>query len=492
MSVLLQSRALEVEQRRTATAFEREAYRVRLTKVLCCLLLGVCFWFSVPYEFPFVPELDVKTATANEAQAYQGSRARQLSVPIIFCIAAFMLWRLPKRGKIHGKLMAVAVMYIGWAIISVAWSADPAITRKRLVVFAINAFFAYAIARTLSMMEMALLGFSATGTVALIAFYVETIKLHELAPFNSDYRFMGVMTANYMAMNLVVCVFCGLTLLQKRPRWVAWLAPALTFAVALLALTRSRVSTFILIAMLAVMLSKITRDFFRPHVRALVLIGLLAVCVPALIYIVGKSGDAAAQTAFMMGRSDSENTSNLSNRAPLWSELMESVAKRPWIGIGYDAFWTPARVEFISADQGWAVPHAHNTYLDQWLSLGIAGALLYFATVWGAVIVAWRRYFRERTAINLLPAVLLTWLALEGIAESVPLDPYLPTLLAYACIAKMCMVEGSEAESDAWLSEDEIIGGLSPRTLERSPEELQSALAHSRRSAILLQQRGRP
>jgi exopolysaccharide production protein ExoQ len=341
--------------------------------------------------------------------------------------------------------LALSLMYAGWAVLSIAWSADASITGKRLIVFAINAFMAFVIARTLTIMEMALLGFFATAGVALIAFYVETIMLAELAPFDPEYRFMGVTTANYMAMSLVVCVFCALTLIEYRRRWAAWLVPSIVFALTLLVLTRSRVSTFIVILMLAIMLNKIARDFLSPQMRAMAVLAVLAVAIPAGIYFVGKSGSSAAQMAFMMGRNDTQNTSNLSNRAPLWGELMESVERNPWLGVGYDAFWTPARVESVSADQGWAVPHAHNTYLDQALSLGVFGALLYAAMVWSAVFMAWRRYRSDSTASNLLAAVLLTWLALEGLAESVPLDPYLPTLLAYACIAKMCMTKNAEA-----------------------------------------------
>jgi len=466
LSVLLQARAVRAEERREQTAFARASYRVRLSKVVCALMLGVCFWFSVPYQFPYVPERDVKTATANEAEQYEGSRARQISMPIVFLIAAYMLWRLPKRGQMSGRLQWVALGYVAWAMVSVVWSADPAITRKRLVVFAINAFFAYALARVFSVWEMAALGFTATSAVAVIAFYVETIKLHELAPFNSDFRFEGVTTANYMAMNLVVCVICALTLLQRRPRWWVWIAPAVMMALGLIVLTRSRLSTFILLVLLAVMLTRMTREMLQPQARALVLLAAGAVVVPALVYVVGASGGGAAQKAFMMGRSDSENTSNLSNRAPLWSELMESVEQRPWAGVGYEAFWTPARVESVSADQGWAVPHAHNTYLDQALSMGVVGLLLYAGMMVGAVVIAWRRYKRDDSAVSLFVAVMLTWLALEGIAESVPLDPYLPTLLAYVCIVKICMVEGSEAESDAWLGEGEIVGGLTPLVAE--------------------------
>jgi len=477
MSVLTPTRRALAEEQSQVNALERESHRLRWNKILCGIALGICFWFSVPYQFPFVQELDPKLAAAAESQAYAGSISRQISMPILLCIGLYMLWRLPRRGDFRGRLMALALMYVGWAALSISWSTDPSITGKRLIVFAIDAFLAFVIARTLSMMEMELLGFCATAGVALIALYVETVKLAELAPFDPNYRFMGVTTANYMAMSLVVCVFCALTLLEHRRRWAVWLIPSTILALTLLVLTRSRVSTIIVIVMLAIMLNKIARDFFSPHVRAMVVFGVLAVVVPATIYFVGRSGSNAARLAFMMGRSDTENTSNLSNRAPLWSELMESVERNPWLGVGYDAFWTPARVESISADQGWTVPHAHNTYLDQALSLGIFGAALYAAMVWSAVVMAWRRYRVDKSADSLFAAVLLTWLALEGLAESVPLDPYLPTLLAYACIAKMCMTETSEAVA---VENSEPASELKPRRF---------AAAHSRQ--LLLHGRGR-
>jgi exopolysaccharide production protein ExoQ len=477
VSVLRPTRITRTEERSQDVALERESHKLRWNKILCGIALGICFWFSVPYQFPYIQERDPKLAAAVESQAYAGSISRQISMPILFCVGLYMLWRLPKRGELRGRLMALALMYVGWAVLSISWSADPSITGKRLVVFAIDAFVAYVIARTLSMMEMEVLGFFATAGVALIALYVETVKLAELAPFDPDYRFMGVTTANYMAMSLVVCVFCALTLLEHRRRWAIWLVPSAVVALTLLVLTRSRVSTLIVILMLAVMLNKIARDFFSPHMRALLVIGVLAVTVPVVIYVVGRTGSGAAQMAFMMGRNDTENTSNLSNRAPLWSELMESVERKPWLGAGYDGFWTPERVESISADQGWAVPHAHNTYLDQALSLGVFGALLYFAMVWSAVVVAWGRYRKDSSADNLLAAVLLTWLALEGLAESVPLDPYLPTLLAYACIAKMCMT----ATGDEVAVEE----------VESTPEPRRRGLTASYSREPLMQGRGR-
>jgi O-antigen ligase len=479
MSVLNPMRAIAAEQLTQTTALGRESHKLRWNKIICGIALGICFWFSVPYQFPYVQERDPKIAAAMESQAYAGSISRQISMPILFCVGLYMLWRLPRRGDMHGRLMVLTIMYLGWAVLSITWSTDPSITGKRLIVFAIDAFMAFVIARKLSMIEMAVLGFFSTAGVALIALYVETIKLAELAPLDPDYRFMGVTTANYMAMSLVVCIFCALTLLEHRRRWAAWLVPSIILALSLLVLTRSRLSTIIVILLMAIMLHKIARDFLSPHVRAMVVIAVLAVVIPSGIYFVGRSGSGAAQIAFMMGRNDTQNTANLSNRAPLWGELMESVERSPWLGVGYDAFWTPARVESISADQGWTVPHAHNTYLDQALSIGVFGALLYVAMVWSAVFIAWGRYRAGSTATSLLAAVLLTWLAFEGLAESVPLDPYLPTLLAYACIAKMCMTEKSEAET---IEEIEPVPASKSR---------RGAFATSRSTGPLLQRGGR-
>lgn len=450
MSVLLSTRPAASGTARGEFLRVREALRVRLIKTLCCLLLGVCFWFSVPYELPLRIDPDPKIAASNEAELYTGSRSRQIALPLSGLVGAAMLLRLPRRGRLvdrlGGKLGAVAFGYAGWVALSLSWSTEPAITGKRLLVFALDAFTAVALARTLSLTDMALLGFSATGTVALIALYADAVLLRTFAPGSSDYRFMGVMTANYQAMNLVVCLFCALCLVEWRPRWARWLWPAILFFAALLLLTRSRVSVALGIVLLGAMLLRLARQHFASRTRAILLACTFAIAVPALVYVVGIQGTGAARSAFMLGRTDTENTSNLSNRLPLWAELSASVAQRPWLGVGYQAFWTPARVEQLSADQGWAVPHAHNTYLDQVLTLGLPGGLLYLAFVLGAAALAWRRYRRAASREAMLAAVLLTWLLLEGVAESVPLDPYLPTMLAYACAVKMCLARGSDDE----------------------------------------------
>ncbi len=432
---------------------EEVATRVRGIKLVCAVALSVCFWFSVPYAQVVQGPEDLSTAGSVAGDTGAGALGRQIALPIIAAIGLYMLWRLPRRGRMDGALRVALVGFAGWAALSVLWSDSPAMSAKRLVVFAMDALFAYAIARVFSVMGFALWGFATTGCVALISLYVDAGMQGIFAPLDPDYRFAGVMQPNYQAMNLVVCIFCGLTLLAYARKSAPWIVGSLGVALVLLYLTRSRLSAAVCLALAAFPLARIARERMAVQTRALVVLAVLLVAVPAGIYFAGQNAGVAAQSVFMMGRSDTENTSSLSNRVPLWEELMESAEARPWLGYGYGGFWTPERQERVSLDQGWIVPHAHDTYLDETLALGLVGALLYAGALWSGAVIAWRRYRSRPGAVSLLPALLLTWLAVTGVAESVPLDPYLPSMLAYGCLLKMCLVEGSEEEED-WIFGD--------------------------------------
>lgn len=429
----------------------REVRRQRQLCLILMCLIGLATWFSVPYSFPIQLDSNPLAAAANEADAFQGSVSRQLAVPAIFLISTWALWKLPSRGSLNlgSKLLLCVLGYAGWAILSLIWSAEPSITSKRLIVFVADATFLYALARRASMLHMAVLGLVCTATVALFALYADVVLLQSFSPFNPDYRFMGIMTANFQAMNLFVGLICALTLLQWRPQWILWLGPVLVLLCVLLLLTRARIGAFLALAALLFVAKSMSSRCLTAQTRALGLVLLSALVVPCMILAVSRSGAGALTGVFMMGREDTENTASLSNRAPLWAELWSSVEERPLLGAGFEAFWTPARVSRVSLDQGWVVPHAHNTYLDQQLSLGAVGAALYLCSLWGACAMAWRRYWRKPSAEAFLPAALLAWVAVLSLSESLPLMPYLPTLIAYTCVLKMCLQEDSDTHAEA-------------------------------------------
>lgn len=465
--------------RREQSRAEQASVSVRRSKFLLAFLFGLLFWFAVPYSLPrHLPSVNANTKATDNAEQFEGSISRQIAVPLLALCAGYMLWRYPIRGVLGGRLLITVCIYVGWVMASVTWSEDPPLSAKRLVVFAMDCLFTYALARTLTEMEMALGAFIATFFTGCVSVLSDIFLLHTFAPGDADYRLMGVMTPNHQGMNLVACALCCVALMLRRPRWAPRLSLALLATLAMLWITRARIGTILCLLLVAFALYRLARQRLRPTAQVGLVLAMLLVIVPGLIFVFGNDAGGAAQSAFMMGRKDTENTSNLSNRLPLWQELMDSVEQHPIFGFGYGAFWTPERAERISLDQGWPVPHAHNTYLDQTIVLGVIGGALYTVMMVSALVVAWGRYRRERSSSNLLNAMLLTWLVLLNTSESAPLDPHMPTIMVYAAVLRMCLREGSVNTADP-VPDRPIVEGLpTPATANTRP-----ALAASRRLA---------
>ncbi len=450
----------QAADRRSLSGWQRASSRLRHIKIATFAFLAILFWFAVPYSLPrHASNADQKTQAADNAEQFEGNASRQIAVPIIGLVACFMLWRLPVRGRIGGRLFLTVLLYVSVAACSVLWSADPTLTAKRLVVFGFDCLFAYALARTITPMEMALWTFLVTWAVGIFSVFADIFLLKLFAPFDPDYRLTGIMTANFQAMNLVACCLCGTALLLHRRRWTGWVGVGVFTAVLMLLLTRARIGTILCFGLMAYMFLKLARERLNPSQRAMASVAVLMFAVPGIVFVAARDPAAALQSAFMMGRKDTENTSNLSNRLPLWIELMDSVEQRPLLGWGYGAFWTEQQAARISRDQGWPVPHAHDTYLDQTIVLGVVGGSLYTVMMVSALVVSWRRYARVRSNGNLLNAALLTWLVLLSTTESTPLEPNQPTILVYAAVIRMCLTEDSVDGADT-PEDDDILQGI--------------------------------
>jgi O-antigen ligase len=94
-------------------------------------------------------------------------------------------------------------------------------------------------------------------------------------------------------------------------------------------------------------------------------------------------------------------------RTQIWSAAMRQIAERPWTGYGYDVVWTQKGVwgplPWIIKDAGFKPSHAHNSWIEQWLGLGLFGlaafALFFFQTIALAAVAI----FRHRGAFLAVP-----------------------------------------------------------------------------------------
>lgn len=88
----------------------------------------------------------------------------------------------------------------------------------------------------------------------------------------------------------------------------------------------------------------------------------------------------------------------LTGRTKIWAAAMIQIEAQPWTGYGYGVVWDDlgpwAPLAAMVRDAGFTPQHAHNSWIEQWLGMGILGlaafALLYAQTAILTVVALFR------------------------------------------------------------------------------------------------------
>ncbi|WP_210509051.1 O-antigen ligase [Naasia sp. SYSU D00057] len=345
---------------------------------------------------------------------------------------------LDRRG---GRLPLLLLgAFLGWAVVSLVWSAYPLATVLAIVVLgattgAAAVLYAWigwsALLRALAVALQAILALSLLfeAVVAGIlrrpilpvfpidvdpgekvpqAFYWSRALLFEGG------RIQGILgNANllgFVALLALIVTGCLLAARRVRPG-LGWAGVAL--AALMLVLTRSStvlVATAACAVTLGLMLlwrsSPARRIPFWLAVAALAVLGALVLAAQrTLLPLLGKSED-------------------LTGRFDIWSAVLGLVGERPVLGWGWMSYWVPGvePYEGLAVRNGVEYLQAHNAFLDVTVQLGVLGLLLFLALL-GALIARIGR--RGVPAVGsswllgrVLPALLLTALLTQALAES--------------------------------------------------------------------------
>jgi O-antigen ligase len=193
-------------------------------------------------------------------------------------------------------------------------------------------------------------------------------------------------------------------------------------------MTRSRTT------LAAVVLSGIFTWFltFKPRYRVFATAAtlLLFVAIGLALGLARGNIRAAVAGKLAMGRSDDVTT--LTGRLPLWELLWEAIEEQPLIGHGYLAFWTREKIEYMSDQLNWEVPHGHNMYLDVLLDGGLIGLVLFGAIFLLASAQSLFRSIVYRDRDMALVFGFVSFAIVHGVAESLF---KLPTFLAFMLLA---------------------------------------------------------
>lgn len=210
-------------------------------------------------------------------------------------------------------------------------------------------------------------------------------------------------------MALFFPAFAAAALYHPRRAWLWWGMAGL--AVLLLLLSTSKTSLVaMMLGMAAVAFIAIVRrgPAMAVGVTYLAVLGVFLIASVVLL---------ASDLVFAVLGKDA----TLTGRTLIWSAVMHQVETRPWLGFGYGTVWTDKGVwgplPWIVQEAGFKPQHSHNSWIEQWLWLGVVGLggwiLFYLQTLFTGIVAA----FREKGAYLALPFILVY--SLISITESV-------------------------------------------------------------------------
>jgi exopolysaccharide production protein ExoQ len=362
-----------------------------------------------------------------------GNIVRRLSFFVVggvgLCLLALSA-KIP--WKINPLLAGIYVLPFLLACVSFLWSIDPSMCLRRLIVRSCCALAALGMGRLFTMRQICWLAVLVMGSCIGIGVLTE-IGLGTFRPWSANYRFSGTQHPNPQGMYLAGCCFASLALAWSEKKYRLYLIPLAAACLILLLLTKSRSATAALVITTgAVLLLQTTLRFkLFAGMSAAWCLGVIVLFVwLAQIDALRQLGEAA-----LMGRKEESDT--LSGRNFIWPLAQHFISQRPWLGHGFESFWTADHVQFIADELQFPVVEAHNGYLEVMLSTGRVGLGLHLLAVVVGIIAAARRLWQTNDPSCSFVTAVLTYSLLSACFESTMFGIFFVTLSAWAGVAHL-------------------------------------------------------
>jgi exopolysaccharide production protein ExoQ len=302
---------------------------------------------------------------------------------------------------------------VGVALISVLWSFSPEMTLRRGVALLGSTAFGFYLATRYSLKQLLYLLSWAFGIAILLSFLF-SIVLPQYGTMGGIH--VGAWRGIYPHKNtlggtmvLSSIIFFLLAMDSKRHRLI--LGCGFLFSVVLVLLSTAKTSLTTLMFFLATV--HIYRTFRQRY----------EIMIPTLlaITIVGGSFYVLLMSNLdnfigLLGRN-----ATLTGRTDLWLAVLDKIFQNPWLGYGYNGFWSEnwqSESAYIWYVTGWSSPNAHNGLLDLWLDLGLLGVSIFLIGFWKSLVsgLAWIRL--SKTSVSIFPLVYFTYIILANLTEN--------------------------------------------------------------------------
>ncbi|MDM7888855.1 O-antigen ligase family protein [Curtobacterium sp. RHCJP20] len=366
-------------------------------------------------------------------------------------------------------------LFLGWCLLSVAWSHWRAATLASMVAQLLCVLVAFAIASTLTWRRL-LDAVSAAmrwvlGLSLLFEAVVAVVVRHPIAPIWTDYgdrkipdafyfsraelftggRIQGLPgNANLLAMVALLALVAVAVQLAEgrmhRGRAVTWLA----VGVLVLALTRSSTVlvaavVVVLAAAVAVLVRRVPSGQRAPRYLTVAVVAVVVAVVGVL---------ARGTLTRLLGKSP-----DLTGRGDIWSAVLGLVDQHPVLGWGWIGYWWPniPALADIAHRNGVTYLQAHDAALDVLMQTGIVGLVLFALYVVSTLVRSW--WCATRTPygpdlrprgfdpVSLFPLLVVVALLVQAVAESRLLYQGNWVLFAVLAIKSRVVLVGEEPAS---------------------------------------------
>jgi O-antigen ligase len=327
----------------------------------------------------------------------------------------FLFWSSIKMGmtRINRVLPMAAASLL---LISILWSVNPALTLTRGTAYFFVVLGAIGLAEVLdkdkSMYLLAFLcGLSAVASVAQLLIFPEP------GDFRGIFAQKNVL-GQAMAAGVLAALYCAWTTDRRRFRYICVIA--LCTFVAFMSKSATSILTIFLFFVLDLLGGLYLKGGYIRILSLHLAIGSL---------LIGIFLFAIFDTDFIFSLFGKDPT--LSGRTLFWTYVIENISKRPVLGWGFSAFWSPVNpialqiAEAIKGDNWntFIIPNAHNGILELLLDIGFLGTS-FFVFLW------MRNFVMAVKCMNCPPGrfglstvLLLVGILLIGVSEDVLLTP---------------------------------------------------------------------
>ena len=368
----------------------------------------------------------------------EGSLQRQIALLTLAGFAIFSLWRRrPNSLKINGALGWVIIFYIVWSCLSIFWADNLRLTFRRVITLLILAGAGLALAERLTWRQIFLLVIFCGLLNLTIGLGVE-LSLGTFRPWDSEYRFSGTIDPNVGSWGLGILIIAAAFFAGHADRGRPFFLTILLVALLALVFNKTRTSFGAILIALTI----------YGALNASLLMGILSAALLSLLlygayFLMDDRRLTQVWKVFLMGRDDS-TAQSLTGRIPVWHECLSFIGRRPFIGYGYNAFWTERHIYEISDRSDWGVagvPGALNGYLDIVLGVGLIGLTAYILVIILAFKASVAAYYRTGDQVFFAVIAMLSFYTAVSFLESVPYNIGFATFILFTILAKLAFCD---------------------------------------------------